>query len=526
MMRGGRPPSFADLRRRRLLFLAVLALAYATVAFQIVRVTTIPRNEPKLAPAETVRAARARPDIVDRQGRLLATDVQAPSLYADPFLIQDPDATVDTLAAHLPDLKINELRTQLADKNRRFVWIRRGLTPRLAQTIHDLGLLGLGFRYEPRRSYPAADLARHVLGRVDVDNLGRNGIEADIDQQAVPSGDSPPPVRLTIDTGVQYGLEAELADAIRRYRARAASGIVMDAATGAIRAVASLPLTSSGEGDIANKAWGGSWELGSIFKLVTMALAFEHHLATPETMLDVRQPIVLGRWTIRDPHPAGRPLSVRDAFIYSSNVGAGMLALQAGPETQRAFLEMVGVLPPMRFEAGAIEPPQIPKRWGRIETVTIGYGHGLAIAPLQFAAVAASLLNGGWQVTPTLLEEAVAENRKRIVSEETSARLRDLMRANVTSARGTGRRADVPGYEIGGKTGTAEIAGRGGYDSSAVVSSFLAAFPMSKPRYVVLMSLFEPDPTTESNGQIAAGATAAPAAGRLVARIAPLLHAQ
>jgi cell division protein FtsI (penicillin-binding protein 3) len=243
-------------------------------------------------------------------------------------------------------------------------------------------------------------------------------------------------------------------------------------------------------------------------------------------MIDVRTPLSAGRFTISDLHPLGRPMSVSDVFVHSSNVGSGMMALEAGASVQRDFLARAGLLGPIKTEAGPVAPPQVPAHWDRIETITISYGHGLAIAPLQFAAAASALFNGGTAVQPTYVRRMTGANPprgERVISEQTSAAMRVLMRRNVTDPEGTGRRADVTGVEVGGKTGTADIPGPRGYHKGGVISSFLSAFPMSAPRYVAIVSLFEPKPTAETGGKVLAGLTAAPTAGRIIARIAPQL---
>jgi cell division protein FtsI (penicillin-binding protein 3) len=265
-----------------------------------------------------------------------------------------------------------------------------------------------------------------------------------------------------------------------------------------------------------------------VFKIITVAMALDYGLATLDTVYDVRVPLSFGRFLIRDLHPAGRPLTVREIFIRSSNVGAGQLALAAGADRQRAFLARLGLVEPMRTEAGPVTPPQLPRRWGTPELITISYGHGIAVAPLQFAAAAAALVNGGRRIAPTFVVRpgfvrAGLEPGERVVEEQTSAMIRELLRRNVTQAGGTGRRADVPGYEVGGKTGTAEIAGSGGYREHAVVASFLAAFPISAPRYLLLVTINEPKPSEETRGQITAGFNAAPVAARIIARAAPLV---
>lgn len=248
-------------------------------------------------------------------------------------------------------------------------------------------------------------------------------------------------------------------------------------------------------------------------------------MVTPSTVLDVRKPIKAGRFTIADLHSSGRPLSVAEVFIHSSNVGAAMLARKLGSDRVRTAMRRLQLLEPMATEAGSIAAPQLPERWGDVENMTISYGHGLAVAPLQFAAAAAALINGGSQVFPTFIKRRDASGRALIplISAQTSAQVRDMMRHNVSDAVGTGKRAAVPGYDVGGKTGTAELPGRGGYREKAVIASFLAGFPMSAPKYLVLVLLFEPSPTKAASGKVLAALNAAPTTGHIISRIGPML---
>ncbi len=524
--------------------LVVLTLGglFLAVAAQLVRLTLTAQVPLTAAMVEPVAISYSRPDIVDRNGRLLATDVEVHSLYADPAKVLDVDEALEKLSAVLPDLDSSELHKALSDRDRRFAWVRRGLTPRYAQAVHDLGLPGFAFRKELRRAYPLGSLAGHILGRVDADNKGLAGIERHIDDTvgidpvhaARPS--EKPPVRLSLDIGAQAALEAELADAMQRHTAPAAAALVMDAATGEIVAAASLPRVDPARAGDAldavkkDRLQGGTYELGSIFKMMTVAMALDRGQVTPQTLIDVRTPLKAGRFEIADLHALGRPLTVTEVFLHSSNVGAGMLALDAGTSVQRAFLARLGLLSAMKTEAGPVAAPQIPTRWDRTETITISYGHGLAVAPIQFIAAAAALVNGGVVPSPTYLRaktkpqlDAAGPTLSPVISNETTAAMRTLMRSNVTEASGTGKRAEVAGYEIGGKTGTADIPGPRGYRQGGVISSFLAAFPMSAPRYVALVMLFEPKPSADSGGKVLAGVTAAPVAGRLIARIGPLL---
>ena len=523
---------------RTLIAMILVALAFMAVGAQLVRLALPSQSEITSALSETVSGSYARSDIVDRNGRLLASDVEAYSLFADPARVLDRDEIVEKLASVFPDLDRSAVRNDLADRSRRFVWIRRGLSPRTAQEVHNLGLPGLDFRRELRRAYPGGTLAGHVLGYVNIDNRGVAGIERYVDDSigvdAVQSATltERAPVHLSIDIGVQHAVESELEDAMRRFEAKGAAGLVLDANTGEILASASFPEvdparpTMSLETARADKIAGSTFELGSVFKTVTLALALEGGYARLDTVLDVRQPLAAGAFTIRDLHPVGRPLSVAEVFIHSSNIGAAMLATRAGPQKLQTFLQTLGLMTNMQTEEGPIAPPQLPSRWGPVETMTISYGHGLAVSPLQFAVAASALLNGGHKVEPTFLKrppDAEPAKEVALISMATSERMRELMRLNVTDPAGTGKRAAVPGYAIGGKTGTAEMPGPGGYRERAVISSFLAAFPIDKPKYLVFVLLFEPRPTHAAGGEVLAALNAAPTAGQIIARIGPLL---
>lgn len=534
-------PRSAEVTRRHPLrtasVLLVMLLAFGAIAAQLVRLASVGSQLVQISLNAPLATSLSRPDLVDRNGRLLASDVEMPSLYADPLLIADRDEVTEKLRTIFPDLDSQQLRDALADKSRRFVWIKRQLAPQTAQLVHNLGLPGLAFRQELRRAYPSGRMAGHVLGGVNVDNRAVAGIERHLDEagmvDAVVSSalTSRPAVALSLDMRVQHAVEEELVQAVETYRASGASAIVLDVDSGELIAAASLPFVDPARPEMARSSQqidrnaGGTYELGSIFKLLTVAMALDDGRVTPETMIDVTKPIAIGRFEIKDHHAADHPLSVADIFHKSSNVGAGRLALDAGSERQRAFLTALGLTGRVGTQAGAVAEPQLPKSWGEIETATIAFGHGLAVAPLQFASAAAATINGGLLRPITLLKrqsEAAVEGT-RVISEATSLKLREMMRRNVADKGGTGSRAAVAGYDVGGKTGTAEIAVAGRYDRNAVIASFLAAFPIDKPRYLTLVLLFEPERTAASAGEITASHTAAPLTSRIVGRIAPLL---
>ncbi len=513
-----------------------MTVAFFGVAAQLVGLAMRGQSVMSSHMTAPIATGYARPDIVDRNGRLLAGDVAMPSLFANPSLVGDHDELIEKLRMVLPELDPDSIRGKLADRSRKFVWIKRGLSPSLAQRIHDLGVPGLQFRKELRRAYPAGRMAGHVLGHVDVDNKGLAGFERYLDENSfvdpVSSAhlSSRAPVRLSLDVGVQHALEETLSDAIVRYRAKGAGGLILDVVSGEVMAAASLPDVDplqpleALQPSRRDKLLASTYELGSIFKVLTVAMALDGGIAKLGSMLDVSKPLHSGRFTISDLHPYGQPLTVAEAFIRSSNIGAALLARQAGVKVQKAFFERIGLLAKMKTEAGVLAQAQQPDYWDETTGLTASYGHGVAVAPLQFAAAAAALVNGGQEVKPTFLRQQRAQvSRRQLVSGDTSRRIRRLMRRNVIDPRGTGRRADVPGYRVGGKTGTAEIARAGGYKKKSVISSFVGAFPMDEPRYLTLVMLFEPTGTPETKGHITAGLNAAPTTARLIRRAAPLL---
>ena len=525
-------------RRRVLVSWLGLILCFGIIAGQLGRLALHGQDVTATsAPMQALAATLSRPDIVDRRGRLLATDISAPSIFADPSAILDLDETVEALASALEGLDQKRLRKELSDRSKHFAWIRRAVHPNVARLVHELGLPGVYQRDELHRVYPAAELTGHVLGFTDIDNRGQAGIERMIDQRGLAEPASlaltreHPPVSLSLDLAVQLGLNEVLAQAIADYTATGAAGLVLDVETGEVIAQASLPDFAAGEAKAAqdpkraDRIAGGTYELGSVFKTLTLAMAFDAGTARPEKQYDATGPLKVSRFEIDDLHPQRRWLTPEEILLYSSNVGAAQMALEVGEAGQRQFLKRLGLLDPLTTELGVAPAPQVPKPWSKASVVTIAYGHGLAVTPLQFAAALAAIANGGRRVTPTYLRhDAPASDGPRVLLRKaTSPELLRILRLNVTDPRGTGGRAAVVGYPIGGKTGTADIAGRGGYGGAGVLTSFAAVFPAGKPRYLTYVMLFEPKATEASSGQRTAGMNAGPATGRLIERIAPLL---
>lgn len=514
--------------RMRLMFSGCLFfLAFAVMALRLIDVTVgHAAAEPQSAANETAGSLRFdRADIVDRNGILLATNLETASLYANPRQILDPAQAARRIAAVLPELSQPELAQKL-ESRRSFVWIKRNMTPKQEYEVNRLGIPGLYFKREERRVYPQGPLAAHYVGFADIDNKGLAGVEATLDKEL---SQSTAPVRLSLDIRVQHVLRDELMTAMGEFQAQGAVGVVMDARNGEIVAMASLPDFDPNDAGGAradarfNRATLGTYEMGSTFKIFTTAMALESGVATLEDGYDATHPIRIARYTINDYHPQSRWLSLPEIFLYSSNIGAAKMALDVGTKRQQAFLQRLGLLEPAHLELPEIGAPLVPSPWREINTLTVGYGHGISVSPLQLTAAVASVVNGGIAHDPTLLRAGFGAERpaRRVLSESTSDALRRLMRLNVVE--GTGKKAEVPGYLVGGKTGTAEKNIAGGYSRRAILSSFVAAFPMDEPRYVVFVMLDEPKPTKATHGFATAGWTAAPIAGRVIARMAPLV---
>jgi cell division protein FtsI (penicillin-binding protein 3) len=488
-------------------------------------------------PEEAIAAAR--PQILDRQGELLATDVKAVAVYAEPRRMVDVDEAIFQLASILPDLDRDRLRQRLSDRKSAFQWIEREITPPQRDAIHALGIPGIGFFEEARRFYPGGALASHILGSVDVDNKGIAGVERYLDTQGLndlqslgfarDTSQSMQPVRLSVDMRVQHVVRDELAEAMERYSAIAAIGIVMDVHTGEVVAMSSLPDYDSNDRqqalnkDRLNRATAGVFEMGSIFKVFTTAAALDSGRVTMSDSFDATRPIRVGRKTINDFHAKRRVLSVPEVFIYSSNIGTAKMALELGIEGQKDYWSRLGLLERPDIELPESARPLLPPKWNELAAMTISFGHGISVAPLQVAAACAAMVNGGLYITPTFFprdEVAAQQIARRILKPETSDAMRYLMRLNVE--KGSGRRADVEGMYVGGKTGTAEKVVNGVYDGDKRLNSFLATFPADDPQYVVLVTIDEPQPE-EGKHSATAGLNAAPTAGAIIDRIGPML---
>lgn len=506
----------------------LFAVAFAVVGGRLVDVTMLTEaREPRAARVpNTGPLELARADIVDRNGVLLATSLVTQSLYANPKLIANPEATARRLAAVLPGLDEKAVRDRLASDQRSFVWIRRSLTPRQQYEVNRLGVPGLFFQREERRVYPHGVLASHAVGFADLDNRGLAGAEQAFDERLKTERE---PVRLSLDIRAQHVVREEIKRAIEEFNAIGGMGVLLDVATGETLAMVSLPDFDSNAPGLAdddarfNRNTLGTYEMGSTFKMFTAAMGFDSGAVRMQDSWDASKPYTIGRFTISDFHGKNRWLTTPEVFIYSSNLGALRMAQRIGVERQRDFMDRVGFLRPSPIELPEVSHPLVPKPWREINALTISYGHGITVSPMQLVGAAAASVGGGVLRPVTILarEEGARAPGERVMSAAASAQLNQLMRLNVE--RGSGRSAEVAGYYVGGKTGTAEKIQRGGYKKNARISSFVASFPAHDPKYVLLVMVDEPQGRRETGGYATGGVVAAPTAGRIIARVAPLL---
>jgi cell division protein FtsI (penicillin-binding protein 3) len=530
---GARKATGGRAKTRVLMTMAVFFGIYSTIAGRLVYLGL---QDPEASSGPAARITASRPDIVDRNGEVLATDIKTSSLFAEPRRIVDADEVIEKLQTVLPDIEVEQTYRKLKSGTG-FVWLQRQLTPRQQADIMQLGIPGIGFRSEKRRFYPGGSTASHILGLTNIDNQGIAGMEKYIDDQGLADlrasgmveADNLKPVKLSIDNRVQHIVHDEITRALEKYHAIAAGAVVLNAKTGEVLAMASVPdfdpnnPFNAADKDRLNRMSAGVYEMGSTIKSFTTAMALDSGKVTLNSTFDATRPITIGRQTIRDFHGKGRVLTVPEVFIYSSNIGSAREADVVGIEGHREFLKRIGLLDRLQTELPEVARPTEPKVWKKVHSITIAFGHGMSTTPLQTAVGAAALMNGGRLMNPTFLprtqEEAIAESQQ-VVSPQTSADMRYLYRLN--AEKGSGKRAEVPGYRVGGKTGTAEKVVNGRYAPGVRFNAFLAAFPMDDPQYIVLSIVDEPKPEKPGMGATS-GLNAAPVVANIIRRSASFL---
>jgi cell division protein FtsI (penicillin-binding protein 3) len=525
------------MRARLGLTILIFALGYSVIAARLILFATASDSHGARRLSLQDAVATARPDILDRNGEVLAMDVRTPSLFGEPHRIIDVDEASELLTAVVTDMDAGELRERLASK-RRFVWLRREITSKQREQIHRLGLPGIGFLPENKRIYPNGAELSHVIGHVNIDNQGIAGIEkwldgrglADLHMAGLAAEHLQQPIELAVDLRVQHALRDELIAARQKFKAVAAAGLVTDVRTGEIISMVSVPDYDPNNPREAldptriNRLTTGVYEMGSTFKALTLAMALDSGKVTLKSAFDARFPLQYGKFTIHDFHAQSRVLTVPEIFTYSSNIGTARMAVSLGVEYHKRFLKKMGQLDRLRTELPESAEPLVPRHWVELNTVTIAFGHGLSVAPLQAMMAIGALMNGGNLIPPTFLKRSEAEAMAlatRVIKPETSEKMRYLMRLNVE--KGTATRADVKGYYVGGKTGTSDKVVGGRYSKTKVLTTFTAVLPADQPRYMLLIMLDEPQALPETHGFTTSGWNAVPVGGAVISRIAPLL---
>ncbi len=513
-------------RMRLIVTASLFGLAFASIGARLVdlMVLDVDRTAPIVVQQDAPRSFD-RANIVDRNGVVLAANVPTVNLYADSKMIIDAREAADKLTATLPDLVYDDVLKRLSS-GQRFIYLSRNLTPTEQLAVNNLGIPGVYFEDSESRVYPQGALFSHVLGNTDPDNHGIAGVERTFDELLSSQTDS---LALSLDARVQHAVRQGLADGIKKFHAAAGAAVVMDANTGEILALTSLPdydpkfMGQASTDARFNRATLGLYEMGSTFKLFTAAAALETGTSHLDTFYDAREPISIGRFTINDFRGQKRWLTVPEVLIHSSNIGAAKMAKDFGANVQQEFLSRLGLMSPLRLELPEVGTPHYPSVWRESNLMNIAFGYGISVTPVHVASAVGALVNGGHLYPPTLVKRTAPTppDGRRVISEETSAQMRALMRLVVLEGAS---KADAKGYFVGGKTGSAEkVSAQGGYARSARRTSFVAAFPIDRPRYVVMVLLDEPQGLPETYNFTTAGWNAAPTAANVISSVAPLL---
>jgi cell division protein FtsI (penicillin-binding protein 3) len=543
-----RHDAIQDRARRRaegriVIMAACFILAFGTVGTRMGLLASSQPSEPS-AQVLSAQIFSQRADITDRQGRVLATNLLTHSLYAHPHQMIDPVAAARGLAAIFPDLEVERLTKDFTGE-RKFMWIKRKLSPEQMQAVHDLGEPGLLFGPREMRVYPNGHAASHILGGAgfghegvsNAEVLGVAGVEKAFDGWLRDPANNGAPLQLSIDLTVQSAMEEVLSSGMKVMNAKGATSILMEIETGEIVAMASLPdfdpndrprpLLKGDPSDspLFNRAVQGQYELGSTFKIFPIAQALDLKLVNPNTSINSTSPMKIGKYLIHDFSNYGPTLSVTDILVKSSNVGTVRVAQMLGAERQKDFLQKLGFFEPTSIEMveAPTGKPLVPTRWPAVTSATVSFGHGLAASPLHLAAAYATIANHGVRVTPTLIHDRKNPEGERVLSAQAADMAVSILRQVVT--RGTARSAEVEGFELAGKTGTADKPRpSGGYYKDKNVATFASVFPASDPKYVMIVTLDEPSVSLGNGGESrTAGMTAVPVAGELLRRLVPLV---
>ncbi|GHU12822.1 peptidoglycan glycosyltransferase [Alphaproteobacteria bacterium] len=510
-------------KKRVLMAVSLFLIMFSALVARLVHVMIINGNQLDNFYDPSIPAIISRSDIMDRNGNIIATSLPTVSLYACPHEIIGIDDSLKKLKEVFPDIDIKSLKEKLLS-SKKFLWIKRHLPPKKEQSVLNQGIPGFHFLRTEKRVYPDQNLLSHVIGGTDVDNVGISGVEKVFDDTLKTSDE---PLTLSIDMKLQHAIHDELQKSIAEFSAVGGAAIVMKISTGEILSMVSLPdfdpnkNYNPSDKEHFNMAISSAIEPGSSAKIFNTAMALETGRITAFTKFDARYPIKVGRFTIHDFKGKATFLTVEEILKFSSNIGSAKIALEVGAAEQKRFFKQIGLRDTIYCELSEGQHPIFPKYWSDVSAMTIAFGHGFALSPLHLITVIAGFLNDGMLNPPTLLKRDHPCSEKRIISSKVSKQIQALMRINVTE--GANRFSDVPGYCVGGKSGTAEKQKGGRYLKHSNYCGFIGAFPMTAPKYAVYVLLDEPKATKKTYGYATAGWIAAPTAARIIKRIGPML---
>ena len=524
--------------RLRLIGLAFLCV-YGVIDAKLIKLGLSKEAPAGLKAAASDAVSGARPELLDRNGEVMAQDIRTMSVFAEPRRLIDKDEAVELLTAVLPDVDATDLRKRLGSR-KGFVWVKRGVTDKQQQEVFRLGLPGVGFLPENKRIYPNGPVGAHVLGFTNTDNQGIAGIEKWVDNQGLgdlkgAGFDVTPqdlkPIALSLDAKATYAVRDELAKGVARFKAQAGSAAILDVNTGEVIAYVSMPdydpnnPVDALKPDHINRLNVGTYEMGSTFKAISNAMALELNKVTLRSTIDARDNLRYGRFTIHDFHATHRVLTVPEVFIHSSNIGTAKMVMMVGVEGHKAFLRKMGQLTRLQTELPETASPQIPAHWSELNSMTIAFGQGLNVTPLQAIMAVGALANGGYLVKPTFLKREGPDPREeslRVIRPEVSESLRYLMRVNATL--GSAKKIDIPGYFAGGKTGTADKIIHGHYAKDRVNTTFMSIVPADKPKYLFFVMMEDPQAAEGTYGYHTAAWNSGDVCGKIMERVAPLLN--
>ena len=519
------------LRRIKLSICSVLLIFSFTIigykTFSLASITKVNKNLiSSKKNQQSLFSKLKRGNIYGRNGELLATTIDVNSLNINPQEILNKNETIKKLNKIFPELKEESLWRKLNTK-KRHVNLLREISPKQYVLLLEEGIEGIKIQAKDKRIYPNNNLVSHILGGTDIDGKGIAGIEKSFNKKLLNGED----ITISIHNGIQYITEKIMSEQIKKFDAEGGAGIVMNAKNGEIYAITSLPdynannYNNINNQNLFNKATKGIYELGSTLKLITAAVAFESEYVKENDVFDVSTPLKVSSRTIRDFHPLNYRLNIPEVIVHSSNIGSAKIAKKFGTSTQLKYLKSLGLMDKLDLEIPELGKPQVLKDGKLLTTMTISYGHGIAITPLHLASATATIVNDGVEIKPTLLISNSKLSNKRIFSSETSKKMKSIMRLVVSSKHGTAKKAQATGYLVGGKTGTAEKVNQtGGYSKKQNIVAFTAAYPMNSPQFVITIMIDNPKGQKFSFGYRTAGWVAAPVIKRLVTRISPILN--